>query len=177
MPVLRQHPQQPPGGHSFPDPSGVLIKADSVDALLLRIAEYRAVNGFHAGNPEAELESYYSMTYPWLITKVGEVSHKADDRAIKWLNRIWKEAPRRLNEKTEYDARIKECQSCEHYTQRAYVPDDLRRLLTISADRSTDRSECGLHGWIVGLAASLPLPEPKPEINFDCWACRRNISS
>lgn len=161
MPIIRDHPQQPPGGHNFQDPSGVLLREKDVDALIVAIADYRAQNALPAGDPEAELEASYKVRFPWLISKVGETASNAPSMIEAWLNRTWREAPRELLERRQAEAKHAKCQTCPHYEPViAPTPDKLYRLNLLARGQKLATDGCHLNGWVPGVAAWLPC-EPR----------------
>jgi hypothetical protein len=171
MPLIHDHPQQPPGGHTFNDPSGVTIRADLLADLLTKIASYRAANGLPAGNPAAEVEADYKARHPWLVTKVGVTPPTQEDPIARWLNRQWR-APvkeRDFVESTVTSARLATCAQCPFYVPHSLPPEPTRRMRILGYGRLTDEGACGAHHWIVGLAALQANPDTDyaPE---GCWS-------
>lgn len=167
MPLLFEHPRQPPGGHHYPDPCGITIRADTLQALLDKIAIVRKNNSFAPGNPAKEVEAFYAKEHPWLVTKVGETPEALEDPIARWVNRMWKEAPKHFIDTIPVATRVNACLTCEHY--HPDHPLDRRRLAILGAGRLHDMGACDVHHWACGLAVLLP----KNDVAFrvdGCWA-------
>jgi hypothetical protein len=171
VPLVHNHPQQPPGGYPFTDPSGVPFTADSIKALLAKITSYRTANGLPAGNPEKEVEADYQVRYPWLVSKVGVIEDTKEDPVARWINRQWK-SPTRERDFVESETervRLETCAACPYYaTAHVYSPETSRRLTILGVGRIHDRSACMVNHWAVGYAALMPNPEG--QVVEGCWA-------
>lgn len=170
--------RQPPGGHSFPDSSGHTLRADSIPDLLTAIADYRAKNGLHPGDPYKELEAYYARLYPWLISRVGSVPSAPEDPCLRWLNRQWRQPVAKWVEAMTARRRYAQCQGCPHYVPLHPWSGESRRRLLILGGGKTDGMDgvCKAHHWAVGLACAaenLPTPADVP----DCWVTVENADS
>lgn len=176
--LITDHSRQPPGGHSFPDDSGHTLRADSIPALLQAIADYRAKNGLHPGQPYKELEAHYARLYPWLISRVGVAPTTPEDPCLRWLNRQWRQPVSKRVEAMTARRRYAQCQECPHYVAvHPWSAESRRRLLILGAGK-TDGMDgvCKAHHWAVGLACaaeSLPTPVAVPE----CWTATENAGS
>lgn len=171
MSLVFDHPQKPPGGFDFKDPSGVTLRADSLKALLGKIATYRAINGQPPGNPTKEVENDYKLRHPWLVSKVGVVADVFEDPIARWINRLWKTPIREKDfaESMTTAARLKTCAGCEFYVHGHKLDaEPARRMKILGYGRLTDESACSVHHWIVGLAAlqAKPATDYRPE---GCW--------
>lgn len=172
MPLLFDHPQSPPGGYSFPDPSGVLLKADNLRGLLGRIASFRATNGFAPGNPAVELETYCKANHPWLVTKVGINPVGYEDPVARWINRMWTTPPkeREFSDAEIVRVRLDTCAACPHYSSfHPFSLNSRRRLEILGVGHIKDHGACKVHHWAVGLAALVNAPEVKIPVE-GCWA-------
>jgi hypothetical protein len=170
VPLIFDHPSQPPGGFTFKDPSGVTLKSDTLRALPAKVASYRAANGLPAGNPAAEIEADYKVRHPWLVSKVGVTPAILEDPVAKWLNRQWRTPTKERDfaESTVTTARLTTCAGCQYYTAHKLDPEPSRRMRILGCGRLTDESACTVHHWIVGLAAL----QAKPETDYapeGCW--------
>lgn len=171
MPLIFDHPAGVPGGYVFKDPSGVLLRGDSLRALIVRIAEYRLTNGLPPGNPTAELESIYRVEHPHLVTKVGVNPVALEDPVSRWINRLWRMPPKEKDfaESETTRIRLEHCPSCPHYApEHSYDATSARRLTILSHARMTDFSACKAHHWAIGLAALLERPETQVDAE-GCW--------
>lgn len=169
MPLIHDHAHQPHGGHFFNDPSGYLIRAKSIKELLASIRLYRANNGFPSGNPEQEIEAFYVTQFPWLVTKVGVVPEAQEDPLERWLNRIWRESARKFCETVTTEERLAVCEKCEHYYEREYDAQAMRKMTVITGGRLKEAGSCHAHHWACGVAATLEKPEPRFTVD-GCWA-------
>lgn len=171
MPLIHNHPQQPPGGYPFTDPSGVSFVSDSIKALLSQVTTYRAANGLPAGNPEKEVETAYRTQFPWLVSKVGSIPDAKEDPVERWINRQWK-SPTREREFVGAEierVRLEGCAACPYYSpSHVYSQETGRRLTILGAGRIVDRSACMVNHWAVGYAALMPKPEGQAVEG--CWA-------
>lgn len=180
MPLLFDHPRQPPAGHHFPDPSGHTIRAKSVPGLIDAIKSYRNNNARAAGNPEAEVEAFYAVEYPWLVVKAekGECSPAEpimpkEERLRPWINRIWRDPPKRWQEAEKAKARLEICKTCPYYSDLGPVePAYARRLLILAAGHSDFKAlHCSINDWPCGLAVWMDLPANAKSANVEgCWA-------
>lgn len=168
MPLIRNHAQQPFGGHVFVDPTGHHITAKTVDVLLARIAEFRQANGLPPGNPEAEVEADYRTRFPWLVTPVGSVPQPVVDPVARWVNRIWKSPPRKWVESVERERRAETCVACPHY-DAGHSPDadTARRILILGAGHERQMGACRHYGWACGLAVAMLDHDAEPVAG--CW--------
>lgn len=169
MPLIFEHAQQPPAGHEFPDSSGHTIRAKTLKELLTAIRAYREANGQRAGNPEKEVESHYTVHYPWLISKVGDMPAPRADPVQAWLNHTWRQAPRAFVSTEKALSQIADCLACPHYNSDYQpTPDQRRRLQVLSQGRLQGTGTCKAHNWFCGLATLLdsPATESTPE---GCW--------
>ena len=168
--LITDHSRQPPGGHSFPDASGHVLRAPSIPDLLSAITDYRAKNGLHPGDPARELEAHYARLYPWLISKVGSTPAAKEDPCLRWLNRQWRAVVSKWAETTTARRRYAQCQTCPHYVAaHPWSAESVRRLIIVGAGRTGGMDGiCKAHHWAVALACaaeSLPTPATVPE----CW--------
>lgn len=171
MPLLYDHPQSPPNGYTFTDPSGVPLKRDTLRLLLAAIAEFRTTNGLPPGNPAAEVEADYRVRFPWLVTKVGTVPEVTEDPVSRWVNRLWRLPPKEKDfaESETVRVRLETCVACPHYApEHSYDAGTARRLTILSVARMQDFSACRAHAWAVGLAALIDHPETQVSVD-DCW--------
>lgn len=158
MPIIPDHPQQPPGGHHFPDPSGVTLRGDSPEAVAEAIASYRAANALPSGHPDSELESYYRTQFPWLISKVGQTVTSAPSLVEAWLNRIWREAPRDIVERRQAEAIHAPCATCAHHIDTITPdPEHAYRLTLLARGQPLAMDGCTLNRWVPGVAAWFPV--------------------
>lgn len=171
MPLILDHAQQPPGGHSFKDASGVLLRDDTLPGLLSKLTRFRQLNGLPAGNPAAEVEADYKVRYPWLVSKVGETPVAKEDPVATWLNRAWRSPvkEREFIESVPLGERLSTCAKCQFYESSwPYTAETRRRMTILGFGRVTDEGVCAVHHWPVGLAALYPKPttDYRPE---GCW--------
>lgn len=180
MPLLFNHPRQPPAGHHFTDPTGHIVRAKSLSALIVAVKEYRDNNALPAGNPEAEIEVFYAREYPWLVAKAekGEVSPATppipkEERLRPWINRIWRDPPKHWQETEKAKARLEICKSCPYYTDfGALDPVYARRLLILAAGHSDFKAlHCSINDWPCGLAVWMDTPADAKSAKVEgCWA-------
>lgn len=150
------------------------IKADSLAKLLTAVATFRATNGLPVGQPAQEVEAYYAIHHPWLITKVGTAPVAHEDPVARWVNRQWRTPPKERDfaESETVRSRLETCATCEYYaTAHKFDADTLRRLTVLGVGRITDFSACKAQHWAVGLAALIQTPETQVEVE-QCWARR-----
>lgn len=154
--LITDHSRQPPGGHSFPDESGHTLRADNIPDLLQAIADYRAKNGLHPGDPAAELEALYARLYPWLISKVGTVTKAVEDPTLRWLNRQWRTPVAKWAEAMTAKKRYAVCQGCPYYAPaHPWSAESTRRLIILGAGKTAGMDGvCKVHHWAVALACA-----------------------
>ena len=70
----------PPGGYRFTDADGNLFEGDSVADVAAKVREYRDVNKFPPGDPEAEVNEHLCQLFPSMAVEVPEVIQ--NDRSI-----------------------------------------------------------------------------------------------
>lgn len=170
MPLVLSHPRQPPGGHTFADPSGQTVKADSVAGLLSAIATYRQNNALPAGNPAAEVEAIYRVKYPWLVSKIGQTETLPPSPVATWLNHAWRTPQAKFVETIPAERRIATCLACPHYQpDHAFTTDQKRRLAILGRGKFAHSGACAEHHWAVGLAIWLESPDPRKAVP-GCWA-------
>lgn len=151
------------------DPSGFLLRADTLPLLLDKIALYRRNNGFTPGNPAAEVEAIYRRDYPWLVSKVGLVELKGDDPVAKWLERAWR-MPMEMAEHDTADKRTLVCLNCEfHRPAHVFSADANRRITILGKGKYKPMGACAAHHWPVGLAVCILKPDVTKEVP-GCWA-------
>lgn len=168
--LLLDHPRGIPGGPSFKDPSGYLIRAKTIPELLTTIASYRRNNGLPAGDPLREVERVFSVDYPWLISNVGQLAAAPVDPIARWLARAWKTPIKDWAESETVNARLNTCLTCEHYApDHAFDSDSKRRLIILGAGRLKEAGACKVHHWACGLSV---LPHTQNvAVNVEgCWA-------
>lgn len=169
MPLILDHAVSPPEGHHLIDPSGVTIRAGSIQALLTAITSYRAQNGQPAGQPELEVERYYRDKYPWLISKVGTTAATPEDPVVRWLNRAWRTPIKDWAESETVNARLATCGACEHYApDHPFDREATRRLIILGAGKLRAAGACKVHHWACGLAVLAR--EREEDLRVDgCW--------
>lgn len=170
MPLLFDHPREPPGGYHFLDPSSYNIRAKSLRELLFKIAEYRAKNGMPPGNPYKEIETYYSTECPWLISNVGTSPVANEDPIARWINRTWRTPPSKWAESIQAGTRYGTCLDCPHYVaDHSFSPESNRRLLILGAGHLGGMAGiCKVHHWPVALACAVEKMEVTAEVE-GCW--------
>lgn len=176
--LIYDHASQPYGGHHFRDPSGLILRAKTLKALLVAIADYRRTNGMAPGSPEKEVETFYSTEFPHLVSKLDPASEVAEDPIARWLNRIWRNPPkeREFVESEVELARLRTCTTCQHYTTDHLLSVDARRrLIILGAGRVHNEGACKVQHWACGLAALVATPEAKPVEG--CWAQASRVST
>lgn len=169
MPLIYDHPRQPPGGPYFVDPSGHTIRNESLEGLIKEIARYRTINGLPAGNPEKEVEQFYAVKFPWLITNVGTTPVATEDPVARWLNRAWRSPIKDWAEAETVEARASTCEACKHYApMHRFDSDSMRRLMVLGAGRLRPMGACKAHLWACGLAI-LPYKQEAALHVDGCW--------
>ncbi len=147
------------------------MTAGSLRILLDSITSYRAQNGQPPGNPEAEVERYYKVKYPWLITNVGTTPVAIEDPVARWVNRAWKSPVRDWAESETVNARLSTCLGCEHYDpDRTFDAEATRRIVIMGAGQLRTAGACKVHHWPIGLAI-LAREQPVSSRVEGCWAC------
>jgi hypothetical protein len=175
VPLVFTHPQRPSEGHYFPDPSGVTLRADSVQLLIEAVTEYRLKNSLHPGNPYAEIEAFYAKQFPWLVTKVGITPAPMPDAVSIWVDRMWKERIQstKFVDSEIAEARAKVCENCPHHDQNhRFIGESTRRLIMLGAGRLHAMGACKVHQWAPGLALLYADPHTPCEVE-GCWAGSR----
>lgn len=169
MPLIFDHSRQPPGGHYFPDPSGYTVRAKTLHDLIGSITSYRINNGFPRGNPALEVEEFYAVEFPWLITKVGDRPESNIDPITKWINRTYREAGHKFAESETTKARSAICEACPYYEpHHSFGIEDNRRLIITGGGRLKQMGACKVHHIAVGLAVVLDKVEVPLKVD-DCW--------
>lgn len=169
MPLIRDHPQQPLGGHLFADPSGHSIRAKDIDVLLARIIDYRRANGLPPGNPEAEVERDYRTRFPWLVSNVGTIATPPEDPVTKWVKRLWKLPPKKWVETVEREARAETCITCPHHKEWTPGVDLGRRITIIGAGRERGGlGRCSHFNTACGLMVAIQ-DHDLPDAPACCW--------
>lgn len=172
MPLILDHPRQPSGGHRYPDWSGFTIKAKSIPELLTAIASYRTQNALPPGDPAREVEQFYAMEFPWLISSVGQTPAAIVDPVNRWILRQWRNPPKEKEfaESVNTATRMAVCQNCEHYVpEHPFSADDNRRLIILGAGKLKTMGACRVHHWACGLAVFIEKPDVTVPIE-GCWA-------
>lgn len=170
MPLIVDHPRQPPGGHYFVDPSGVTIRSDTLNGLLDELSSYRARNGLTAGNAAKEVEQFYAVKFPWLITNVGTTPVVIEDPVARWIARAWRAPVKDWAEAEIVEARVRSCESCQHYAPlHPFDRDATRRLEILGAGRLRSMGACKVQHWACGLAVLPHDVEPVTPVP-ECWA-------
>lgn len=168
--LLLDHARPIPGGPSFLDPSGYLVRAKSISELLAAIASYRKNNGLPAGNPAREVETRFAVDYPWLISNTGTTPEVIQDPVARWLNRAWKSPIKDWAESETVIARLNTCLACEHYApDHPFDGDSKRRLIILGAGRLKEAGACKVHHWACGLAILDRTPGVVTGVE-GCWA-------
>jgi hypothetical protein len=169
MPLIYDHPRQPPEGHYFVDPSGHTIRSESIESLISEVVSYRTRNGLTAGNPAKEVEQFYAVKFPWLITNIGTTPVSKEDPITKWINRMWRTPIKDWSEAEIVEARVERCESCEYYVaDHAFGVESTRRLIILGAGRLRSMGVCKAHLWACGLAV-LPHKLDSPVKAGGCW--------
>lgn len=171
MPLIFDHAQSPPPGHYYPDPSGWTIRSPSLRQLLMDIREYRRVNGMMAGNPYTDVENFYKVEFPWLVTPVGTSPLAQIDPLYRWMNRTWMKKHRPMMETEPIAARLATCLACPHYDPTIQFDEDtMRRMIILGAGKLRIAGICRAHHWPCGLAVLMSDPEPISSDISGCWA-------
>lgn len=171
MALLHDHPQKPPAGDHFTDPTGVILRAKSIEELLTSIVRYRSNNGLPKGNPAREVEDFYRVQYPWLVQGEPEPTAK-QDQLDAWLNRIWRNPPHRWVDESKVETRLNGCFGCPEYDAE-WRPDPagLKRLMVLGGGRYHQGAGfCRHHRWACGLAIAVDAPDSTASALDGCWA-------
>lgn len=171
MSLVYDAPEAPREGYVFNDPSGVRLKADTLRALVDKIASFRRANGMPVGSPEAELEAIYAVKYPHLVTRVTATAAPKPDHVERWVAGVWRNPPKpsALDEADNVSRKLKHCATCEFYRPETALPvETVRRALVLSGSRMSDFSACEAHGWLLGLAALFRQPPHARRVS-GCW--------
>lgn len=121
--------------------------------LITAITNYRSQNGLAAGNPSSEVEAYYAIHHPWMISKVGSVPTVIEDPVARWLNRAWRSPIKDWAESEMVNARMATCLTCEHYAaDHQFDGEATRRLIILGAGKLKESGACKVHHWACGLA-------------------------
>ncbi len=151
------------------DPSGFLLRSDTLRGLLTAIATYRKNNGFNPGNPAHEVETVYRKDYPWLVSNVGVIETKGVDPVARWLERAWRTPQPKFVESEMQEPRCVTCLTCEHYRpDHKYDTDALRRITILGRGKYKLPGACTAHHWPVGLAVWMEAPDT-PATVPGCW--------
>jgi len=168
--LILDHPREPPEGHYYPDPSAYTVRAKSLRELLNAISSYRTQNALPAGNVTQEVEDFYRVQFPWLVSKVGVNPVVREDPIARWLNRIWRAPIKDWAESEKVEGRMATCLACPHYApDHPFDRDSKRRLYILGGGRFSETGACKVHHWAVGLA----MLDEKPEVSVaveGCWA-------
>lgn len=181
MPLIFDHARQPPAGHHYTDQSGHVIRSKTLALLLVAIKSFRDNNALPAGNPEAEVEQFYSTEYPWLVEKAnkGESTfakppEPKEERLRPWINRLWRNPPQKWKETQKAKERLEICKTCPHYVSLGNLgPVYSRRLLILAAGhKDFNALHCSINDWACGLAVWLESPAPATRVE-GCWASEK----
>ena len=174
VPIITDHPRVPPAGHNFTDASGVSFRAKSAPELIKAVELYRSNNALHIGNPAQEIEAFYAIHFPWLISKVGDSPEPPKEEFLRdWINRLWRKPPQKEQwaESEKARERLQVCGRCPFNTPGGIISDVyLRRLIILGAGKiSGAGSRCVAHKWDCGLAARIEAPETTGDPVPGCW--------
>ena len=174
MPLITDHPRAPAAGHYCTDNQGVTHRAKTIPLLEKAIALYRTNNALPAGNPLAEIESFYAIHFPWLISKSGDAPKPPKEEFLRdWINRMWRNPPKQSQwvETETAKARLQVCALCPFNTPAGILSDvNLRRLIILGAGRIAAASSCcSRHRWDCGLAVWVEDPATAEEAVPGCW--------
>lgn len=146
--------------HWFPDPSGHTLRAKDLRGLIDAVASYRAQNGMARGNPEAEIERFYSKQFPWLVDHLPAKADKPNetDALVRWVNQMWRATHPRFHDRVVQSARLAVCRGCPHYSGLPELDNEtVRRLMVVGAGAPDfDVGYCSARNWVCGLAALIP---------------------
>lgn len=182
--TLRRHHSKPPlQGHHFPQSEHVLLKADSVEALLAEMVRYRANNALSLGDPEGELLAHYKKVAPHYVTRVGGPRLRPVFPGAEALMRASRSAPALLPANDDLvKARRNVCAGCswrqdaeniDAEPTHAYVKAARRRgILMLHEATVTAPGFCMAHGQWCALLTRMLDPhaaETLKTIPVQCW--------
>lgn len=167
--LVKDHPKQPIPDWSFTVDENVL-RAPTADKLLAKIVSYRSANGQPAGNPEHELALSLIVKYPHLV-KETDADPVATDPLWSWVNRLWRDLPKKPAEEELAKKRAKSCEGCVFALAITANPEMDRRAYLLASGELRLTTQCSHHRWHNGLAINLAEPEPwaRPESPACCW--------
>jgi hypothetical protein len=171
--LILDHPRVPPTGHYIIDASNITFRAKDIPALERVIALYRSNNALPAGNPLAEIEAFYAVHFPWLISNVGAAPEPPKEEFLReWINRLWKNPPKHWQESEKAKERLQICGLCPFNMPGGIISDVYRRrLIILGAGKITEGAGwCSAHRWANGLAAWIESPETPAGDVPGCWA-------
>lgn len=175
-----KHMSQPEGGWSFIIPDGPILSSDKVgepglESVKKQIADYRAANGYPAGDPEHDIAKSYALRCPWLILEVPEALKESND-AEAWIHRMWRSFPQGMAEARVRDERFEQCLQCAHFEPLDTTDisnEGLRRLMLMNPVKTrTEHGWCLLRGWIPSVVVQQHQPiafADHQEVHKDCW--------
>lgn len=173
MPLIIEHPHVPASGHYLVDHSGITFRAKNIPALSSAITLYRLNNALPSGNPLAEIEVFYAVHFPWLVSKVGAAPEPPKEEFLReWINRLWRNPPKHWQETEKAKERLQTCGLCPFSTPAGIMSDVYRRrLIILGSDKIIEGAPwCSAHRWACGLAVWIDAPETPAGAVPGCWA-------
>jgi len=159
--INRKHMSQPHGGWGYPVPDGPVLNADTVDALVEKLSDYREANGQPVGEPEHDIAKHHAAKWPWLIEEIEDADVELNE-AEAWIHRVWRSPPLRQAETRAREERFSQCLKCVHFEPldtESLTNEAARRLLCLNpAKHRPEHGWCLLRGWIPSVAVQIQDP-------------------
>lgn len=154
--LIKDHPKQPIPDWSFTVDETVL-RAPSADKLLAKIVAYRTHNGQPPGNPEHEVAVSLIVRYPHLVKEI-DTGPALIDPLWTWVNRLWREPPRKPAHEDEVKRRVSVCTKCDRACPIKPDKELERRAYLLAQGDLRLTTQCAHHRWHNGLAVNLAEP-------------------
>ncbi len=168
--LIKDHPKQPIPNWGF-IVDDTELSAPTADKLLEKIVAYRESNGQPAGNPEHELALSLVVKYPHLVREVDD-AQEAPDPLWSWVNRLWRDLPKKPADIDSIKARLSVCEKCPHARPIPVNEELERRAYLLASGELRLKTQCAHHHWHNGLAINLAEPAPWGRLPApkECWA-------
>lgn len=165
----KHHSKQPIPDWQFDAEKGTTLTAPTADKLIAKLVAYRLNNGLPPGDPEHEIAMSLMLRWPHLVKEVDGTP--TDNRLWAWVNRVWREAPKKITDKDTIAPRVEACKTCPFALAIPRNPELARRAYLMAAGDLQLETQCSHHRWQNGVAVLLaaPLEYARPGEPECCW--------
>ena len=180
--ALNYNHQRQPFAHSYPDPSGQLLRADTLKALVAAVKDFREKNGMEIGDYEQDVAQHYLVAFPWLVEEsrrpeIGppEAQDSPEAHVLRWINDLWRTPPKQLLTLPETQIRAEICRECNfHEACNLSTNRELARKIYLLARGEVPHGIefCVAHRWHAGMACRLPDAAKRTRLAAapeECW--------